>query len=383
MKKSIFIKVAAIIFAMSATFLCSFAIVGAVANNTTANESAEEKSDIITVVSPERSAVVELDNDTIKRFSASYAKGVSESYFGQGDVYRMNDVKLEWQADEQAEYYQVYLASDKFFRNDVQKFLTVRSQYALKNLIPGKTYFWKVSVTYKNGEQKVSNVYSFSTTGTVRTISLDGVSNSRDIGGLKGLNGKSIKYGMLYRSANLDSITREGKRIFKMLGIKTELDLRGEVLSQSPAGADVNLIKISGAYTVGHNKSIEIASHLDTAEYVGYFCDELRACADANNYPMLFHCAIGRDRTGTLAAYLQMLCGVSEEDIYKDFELSFLSVAGSNDTWHGAYDPFNALMLYIKAQPGETLADKAEQYAIKMGVTKSVVDSIRNILLEG
>lgn len=378
MKKSIFIKVAAIVFAVSATFLCSFAIIGAAANNTVT-----EKSDIITVVSPKQSSVVGLDNDTVKQFSANYTRGSSKSYFGQGDVYRMNDVKLEWQADEQAEYYQVYVSEDKFFNGDTQKFLAVQPQYTLKNLIPGRTYYWKVLVSYKNGEQKYSNVYNFSTTGSVRTISLDGVSNSRDIGGLKGLNGKSIKYGMLYRSANLDSITESGKRIFKMLGIKTELDLRGDVIGQSPVGGDVKLIKISGAFTVGHNKSIEIASHLDTAEYVGYFCDELRACADAGNYPMLFHCAIGRDRTGTLAAYLQMLCGVSEDDIYKEFELSFLSAAGSNDTWNGAYDPFNALMLYIKAQPGETLAEKAEQYAIRMGVTQQVVDSIRNILLEG
>ena len=378
MKKSGFIKVAAVILAVSATFLCSFWIAGSVVSGDTPTT----QTDIISVVSPTQAAVIDLDGVEVKNFLANYTRGSGESYFGKGDVYKMNDVTLEWQADEQAEYYQVYLSNDIYF-GTAEKFLTVSPKYVLKNLIPGGTYYWKVMVTYKNGEQKTSNVYKFSTTGSLRTITLDGVSNSRDLGGLKGLNGKSIGYGLLYRSANLDSITESGKRTAKMLGIKTELDLRGEGLTASPIGKDAKLIKISGAFTVGHNKSIEIADHLDTAEYIGYFCDELRACAEPTNYPMVFHCAIGRDRTGTLAAYLQMLCGVSEDDIYRDFELSFLSVAGSNDSFHGAYDPFNAMMLYIKAQPGDTLADKAEKYALRMGVTQEVVDSIRNILLVG
>ena len=376
MKKSRFIKVAAVVLAVSAAFLCSFWIAGSVVSGDTPTT----QTDVITVVSPKQAVVIDLDGAEVKSFMADYSRGSGENYFGKGDVYKMNDVTLEWQADEQAEYYQVYLSKDIYFAT-AEKFLTVSPKYSLKNLIPGTTYYWKVTVTYKNGEQKTSDVYNFSTTGSIRTITLDGVSNSRDLGGLKGLNGKSIGYGLLYRSANLDSITESGKRTAKMLGIKTELDLRGEGLTSSPIGKDAKLIKISGAFTVGHNKSIEIADHLDTAEYIGYFCDELRACAEPTNYPMVFHCAIGRDRTGTLAAYLQMLCGVSEDDIYRDFELSFLSVAGSNDSFHGAYDPFNAMMLYIKAQPGDTLADKAEKYALRMGVTQDVVDSIRNILL--
>ena len=376
--RKVFVKVAAAVAALSAALICSFAIAGAVAEQ----NAAKEKKDIITVISPEQSAVIDLDNETVKRYATGYTRERGREYFGQGDLYYMNDVKLEWQADEEASYYQVYLSEKLFFDDSSQKFLTVRPQYVLQNLIPGRDYFWQVTVTYKNGEQKTSAVYRFSTVGTIRTITMEGVSNSRDIGGAKGLNGKTMKYGMAYRSANLDAITENGKRAFRMLGIKTELDLRGDVLTRSPVGGDVNLIKKSGAYYVGHNKSIEIASHLDTAEYVGYFCDELRACADENNYPMLFHCAIGRDRTGTLAAYLQMLCGVSEDEIYREYELSFLSTAGSNDSWAGAYAPFNAMILYIKAQPGDTLSDKAEKYAIKMGVTQEVVDSIRNILLE-
>lgn len=338
-------------------------------------------SDIITIVSPTQSAEIDLDNATVKKYYSEYTKKSSYAYYGKGDQYYMNDVTLQWQTSD-AQYYQVYLSEDKFF-STAEKYLTTEPKYVLQNLIPNTEYYWKVKVTYNSGEQKTSKAYQFTTTGSVRAITIDGVSNSRDLGGAKTTDGKMMKYGLLYRSANLDSITEKGKKQLRMLGVKTELDLRGDTLTTSMIGADAKLINIKGAYYVGHSKGIEFG-YDDKNEYIGYFCDELRACADANNYPMIFHCAIGRDRTGTLAAYLQMLCGVAEDDIYREFEFSNLSTAGTLDgTTTGAYDPFDAMIQQIKAKTGATLAEKAAKYAIQMGITAEDVAAIRNILLEG
>ncbi len=377
MKKQ-FLKIAAICFAGSVALACSVYAGGSVFGKT--GEEATE-NDVITVVSPAQSAEIELDNDTVKKYFAEYTRKSSYAYYGKGDQYFMNDVKLEWQSEE-AEYYQVYLSEDMFFDN-AEKFLTTKPEYLLQNLIPNREYFWKVKVTLKNGEQKTSKAYRFTTKGNVRAITADGVSNSRDLGGVKTVDGKTFKYGMLYRSANLDSITPTGIKQLRMLGIKTELDLRGDTITESPLGADVKLINIKGAYYVGHFKGIEFG-YDENKEYIGYFCDELRACADINNYPMIFHCAIGRDRTGTLAAYIQMLCGVAEEDIYREYEFSNLSYAGTCDGTRedGAYAPFNAMMEQIKAKSGETLAEKAANYAVEMGVSAEDIASIRNILLE-
>jgi protein tyrosine/serine phosphatase len=41
--------------------------------------------------------------------------------------------------------------------------------------------------------------------------------------------------------------------------------------------------------------------------------------ADESNYPIFFHCAIGTDRTGTLAYLINGLLGVPEEDLYYDY----------------------------------------------------------------
>ncbi len=378
MKKR-FLKIAAICLAVSAALACPVGVaVSAICNM----GPAESAADVITVVSPAQSAEIDLDNAAVKKYFAEYTRKSSYAYYGHGDQYFMNDVKLEWQSDE-AQYYQVYLSEDKFF-SSAEKFLTTRPEYLLQNLVPNREYYWKVKVSYENGEQKTSKAYKFTTKGSVRAITAEGVSNSRDLGGAKTADGKTMKYGMLYRSANLDSITEKGKKQLRMLGIKTELDLRGDTLTKSALGDDVTLINIKGAYYVGHFKGIEFG-YDENKEYIGYFCDELRACANESNYPMIFHCAIGRDRTGTLAAYLQMLCGVAEEDIYREFEFSHLSAAGTADgsTELGVYAPFNAMMEQIKAKEGATLAEKAANYAIKMGVTANDIASIRNILLEG
>lgn len=383
-----FLKVAAICLAVSAVLGCSVYAGVAVFGKTgetvsgagvTKNEAAQ--NDIITVVSPVNYSEIDLDNDTVKKYFSEYTRKSSYAYYGKGDQYFMNDVKLVWQAED-AEYYQVYLSEDKFFRG-AEKYLTTKPEYTLQNLIPNREYYWKVKVSYKNGEQKTSKAYNFTTKGSVRAITAEGVSNSRDLGGAKTADGKTIKYGMLYRSANLDSITEKGKKQLRMLGIKTELDLRGDTLTKSPLGDDVKLINIKGAYYVGHFKGIEFG-YDKNKEYIGYFCDELRACANADNYPMIFHCAIGRDRTGTLAAYLQMLCGVSEEDIYREFEFSNLSFAGTCDgsTELGVYAPFKAMMDQINVKTGETLAEKAANYAIEMGVSAEDIAAIRKILIE-
>ena len=67
--------------------------------------------------------------------------------------------------------------------------------------IPGKTYYYKV-VGSESGE---SIVDSFKTKNfPVRYISADLVTNVRDLGGWDTIDGKKVKYGLLYRGGALD-----------------------------------------------------------------------------------------------------------------------------------------------------------------------------------
>ena len=98
------------------------------------------------------------------------------------------------------------------------------------------------------------------------------------------------------------------------------------------------------------------------------------------NYgPIYFHCAIGRDRTGTLAFLIEGLLGMSKSDIYKDYELTNFSYFNTPCS-KGQLDDMFAM---IEAQEGETLEEKFRTYLMKdFGITGRLLDEFREKMLE-
>ena len=104
---------------------------------------------------------------------------------------------------------------------------------------------------------------------------------------------------------------------------------------------------------------------------------------------LISSCQIGRDRTGTLAFLINALLGVGEEDLYMDYELSFLSQSGCADfkdgitpsTFLGAH--LWSLYNYIDHYKEEgTLSEKTEQFMLDIGITVEEIASIKAIMLE-
>jgi protein-tyrosine phosphatase len=50
--------------------------------------------------------------------------------------------------------------------------------------------------------------------------------------------------------------------------------------------------------------------------------EALEAISRQENLPLLFHCGVGKDRTGVLTAFLLTLLGVSDDDIIADYALT-------------------------------------------------------------
>lgn len=138
----------------------------------------------------------------------------------------------------------------------------------------------------------------------------------------------------------------------------------------------MNIIKISGAYYNGHEAGVN-----GSEAYQNAFRDELKACANPDNYPMIFHCAIGRDRTGTLSFILQALCGVEKDALIREYELSYLSVGGALDGNKQMVNTIIAFYDFVNTYEGETFADKAGSLVKSLGVTDEDIASIRSILL--
>lgn len=62
-----------------------------------------------------------------------------------------------------------------------------------------------------------------------RNVNIPGIQNFRDLGGYKSAEtGKDTRWGMLYRSAQIDSIPFCSRRELKNMGIRTIIDLRSE-----------------------------------------------------------------------------------------------------------------------------------------------------------
>lgn len=321
----------------------------------------------ITVLSPFEGTLVAAASESVASLCADYdynAYAVDALTTG-GDIYHRDVVTLRWFGN--ALEYTVNVGG--------KTYTTDGNKLELTNLIPNTTYEWSVS----DGTE-TSPVGRFTTADTIRTITIDGVSNTRDLGGYETQSGAIVKYGMVYRGANLDNVTKEGvEHLVNQLGVKTDLDLRGGYHA-SPVGEIANFYSYKAPWYWNDSTG------LLNAEYQAELANAVRVFADKSNYPIYFHCAVGRDRTGTLALLINGLLGVEKEDLYLDYELSFLSRTGSMDgatartLMSGAFDG-----LYSGLQscaPEGTFAEACEAYLLSIGVTQDEIDSIRTILLD-
>jgi hypothetical protein len=205
------------------------------------------------------------------------------------------------------------------------------------------------------------------------------VSNTRDIGGYYTTDGKyRVRQGMVYRGANADGIYPVDRELMiSKYGIKTDLDLRGDA-HYSPLGPSVQLVCVSAPYYAGTSTGI------DATSYQGALRTAIKTFANKDNYPIYVHCAIGRDRTGTIAFLINALLGVGIEDLRLDYELSLLSETG--DSGVKATDligSINTLYTYLRDyKAGGTLQENTEQFMLDLGITQAEIDSIRTIMLE-
>ncbi len=249
---------------------------------------------------------------------------------------------------------------------------TGQSSSTLYNLETGVKYYCQVCATI-NGKKVYSNVKTFTTVEGPRFFRFSGIGNFRDIGYWKDANGNSMKQGLVYRSAKLDKGTQSDIDILlNNLKIKTELDLRSGTeakdgsQNKSELTDKFNFILIPASSYV---KSVKSDITIDV----------MRVFADYDNYPILFHCAAGADRTGTIAFYLEGLCGVDEISMNMDYEFTGSMSRSSypDDNESGLRN----LVKAVKGFEGDTIQEKLYNNFLMRGMTKMELSNIYNILM--
>ncbi len=251
------------------------------------------------------------------------------------------DVVLSWKRNSNAyNRYRIWVSQNADLSNPFYHSETTDTYAAVQGLLPG-TYYWQVMDSSGNA----SDVDTFVVSNYVRALNVDEIRNFRDLGGWRTESGKTLKYGMTYRSAALKESSGSA---LVALGVKTEIDLRADEGEKSYAKSVISdgygirflqagimqgdyVLKDKSFYSSLTPEQLEEKRHSEAAfrqEYADALYEAFKLYTVESNYPILFHCTSGADRTGTFAFLLSGMLGVGIDDLYRDFELTSFAMGG-------------------------------------------------------
>ena len=273
-----------------------------------------------------------------------------------------------------------------------------------------------------------------------RILSWEGVDNARDLGGVKTLDGRRVKRGLVYRSQafndnavctwmtaeRMERKLRNGEfrsdfgeaclqRMLARIGTndlsKSCAAIAAEVASgtnkwekgssRGTAESRAKILRETGLRT-----EIDLRSKEETWGMEGsplgpqvrwinipgvhmtvlprsqgkqMFAKCFRIFLDRSNYPIDFHCIAGADRTGSLAYILNALLGVDEDELWKDWEVTAFDKAKLE---FGHASRFEKLVAVFAKYPGATERERVEAYVKEQGFTDADLAKFRAIMLE-
>ncbi len=185
-------------------------------------------------------------------------------------------------------------------------------------------------------------------------LPVDGIVNARDLGGYPAAGGKTVRHGLLLRSASLaeakekDLSYLSGIPVGTVVDFRMDFELRGKEDKMIPGARYVRLPVNSSGIDVTDDDAKELNRHksFDIRKFIMIAAFNKRAQKIAHEmYPImvtdedcqkkfaaflqmavhadsaiLFHCTQGKDRAGLASAYILSALGVDRETVIKDFD---------------------------------------------------------------
>jgi protein-tyrosine phosphatase len=163
--------------------------------------------------------------------------------------------------------------------------------------------------------------------------------NLRDLGGVRTADGKTVRRGLVYRSAALTDLDGGRLEAVRALGIRTIIDLRRTAeraafptpweaigctdywcRDYEHTMADHGDSRMrSPDFTAEESRARMVRLYADLPyDHAESYARLFRAIADGEG-PVLFHCAVGKDRTGVAAALILMAAGAPRAAILEDY----------------------------------------------------------------
>ena len=205
--------------------------------------------------------------------------------------------------------------------------------------------FWFNGKEIPSFERPIPVKFSENLREDYRKLPFTGAHNFRDLGGYKTEDGRRIKWGKIYRSDNLHSLTDEDVKYLSRLNIKSVVDFRSDEERESepdrltpdmtqvllpikfqPKELDDETLKnLMKNLTFGTLDSSNLLTDFNIV-IVKDFADEykkfFRHVIENNAEPIVFHCTAGKDRAGFASAMILTVLGVPREKVIEDYLLT-------------------------------------------------------------
>lgn len=220
--------------------------------------------------------------------------------------------------------------------------------------------------------------------------------NTRDLGGYAAKEGSVTKFGVFLRSDDISELTEGDKSFLYDYGVRMVIDLRSDdEIEQNPG-----LLCLDERFSF-HHVPILPNNYADNMKGLldNYFLGDLysaildkgqeRICkifklmASQDTGAVLFHCTLGKDRTGVVAALILLLAGVEQIDVIANYEVTNTYVKSIFDKvrafapdippalFESRSEYINVMLQYLTSN-----YQSIENFMLKIGVTDEEINKI-------
>ena len=174
-----------------------------------------------------------------------------------------------------------------------------------------------------------------------RKLPFTGAHNFRDLGGYKTSDGKTVKWGKVYRSDNLHSLTDEDLKYMERLNLKSVVDFRSDEerneepdrltpdmtpillpIKFEPEGVTETLVRDLTFGDLDSSNLLRDFNIILVKEFTEEYREFFRHIVDNGGEPFVLHCTAGKDRAGFGSAMILTVLGVTREKIIEDYLLT-------------------------------------------------------------
>lgn len=207
-----------------------------------------------------------------------------------------------------------------------------------------------------------------------RVLPLEGALNFRDMGGYVTEDGRRVKWGSLFRSADLSRLSQSDLPYLRELGIQWICDLRtaAEVaLSPSPQigserNENLSFMPTANPDLMAAMTDITVSMLVDMNRHMvsntAITASILQKLIEGGGAPALFHCAAGKDRTGFVSAVILQAVGVPRSTVLNDYALTNMFADRFKEQMQGASQAHAPMISRLSPEVAQALMEARPAY---------------------